>query len=604
MAYKMEADAGISRAAAEQRRKQIEAERAAAAARAAEAARSSAPSVTRPAGASAPTASSAASNREQRMADLVARGVLPPSAINPGTTPTSGATVPTADPKAPAVAAPAAAALPKAPTFGPAPTFKPFEAGAYQQSDRTNALYERYMNAIGMQPPAYDAKPIQLGGPYAPSAQTEQYRADMERLKGNRPGDYSSQFQPQIDALYEQLLGRGKFSYDMNADSLYQQYKDRYTQQANMGMMDSMGQAAALTGGYGNSYAQSVGQQTYDRTMQALNDLVPQLEERAYTRWQGEGQDLARNLGIAQSMDDTAYGRYRDQVGDWRQDYADAANLYSNERAFDYNQYADQRNFDYGAQVDQRNFDYGQYRDSMSDYFNQAQMAGQDYRDERAFDYGKFADQRAFDYGKYADQRSFDYGQYADERAFQQNQYTDERDFQYQQQQNELNRSDALKSAEEKKSFDMSMMLLQRGQMPDDATLANAGINPNDAKKFVSMMTSGVAVGGGGSGGGGGGGTSKKTTQTKWSPDAAMGLMQAMENGTFNEWSAEQQLLGYTEEQTFLARKTYESAMGVKETPAYDNYKQQTIAPVQEFVKGATSFIQDPFGSVKKWLGI
>lgn len=83
------------------------------------------------------------------------------------------------------------------------------------------------------------------------------------------------------------------YSYDLNGDALYQQYKDRYVQNARMGMKDTMGQAAALTGGYGSTYGQAVGQQAYDRTMMGLTDMIPQLEQNAYAKWKDAG-DRAR----------------------------------------------------------------------------------------------------------------------------------------------------------------------------------------------------------------------------------------------------------------------------------------------------------------------
>lgn len=83
------------------------------------------------------------------------------------------------------------------------------------------------------------------------------------------------------------------FSYDVNGDALYQQYKDRYTQNAKMSMKDTMGQAANLTGGYGSTYSQAAGQQAYDRQMTGLTDMIPTLEQNAYTRWKDAG-DRAR----------------------------------------------------------------------------------------------------------------------------------------------------------------------------------------------------------------------------------------------------------------------------------------------------------------------
>ena len=127
---------------------------------------------------------------------------------------------------------------------------------------------------------------------------------------------YGGSYDTAIRDTYTQMQNRPAFNYDVNGDALYQQYRDRYTQNARNAMKDTMGQAAALTGGYGNSYAQSVGQQRYDETMRGLTDMIPTLEERAYSRWKGQGDDLqARyqmlmNMGAAeQQTQQAAYSR-------------------------------------------------------------------------------------------------------------------------------------------------------------------------------------------------------------------------------------------------------------------------------------------------------
>ncbi len=68
--------------------------------------------------------------------------------------------------------------------------------------------------------------------------------------------------------------------------ALYARYMDRYLQNARRAMQDTAGMAASLTGGYGNTYAQSVGQQAYDETLRGLTDLIPQLERDADERRQ------------------------------------------------------------------------------------------------------------------------------------------------------------------------------------------------------------------------------------------------------------------------------------------------------------------------------
>ena len=93
-------------------------------------------------------------------------------------------------------------------------------------------------------------------------------------VKKTNSGQYQSPWQTQLNDTISKILNREKFSYDLNGDALYQQYKDQYVNQGQQAMMDTMGQAQAMTGGYGNSYAQTVGQQTYQGYLQQLNDIL------------------------------------------------------------------------------------------------------------------------------------------------------------------------------------------------------------------------------------------------------------------------------------------------------------------------------------------
>lgn len=115
----------------------------------------------------------------------------------------------------------------------------------------------------------------------------DEYLEAMAALEEKRRGEGIGANGDLISGLVDSIVNRG-FSYDLNDDAMYQQYRDRYIDQAGLAMKDTMGQAAALTGGYGSSYGQAAGQQAYDRTMQGLNDIVPQLEQQAYDRWQDD----------------------------------------------------------------------------------------------------------------------------------------------------------------------------------------------------------------------------------------------------------------------------------------------------------------------------
>lgn len=125
----------------------------------------------------------------------------------------------------------------------------------------------------------------------------------QKRQALQNPRTYASQYAQAIT----DYVNRGKFRYDFNADPIYNQYKDQYTRQGNLAMKDTMGQAAALTGGYGNSYAQTAGQQVYNRYMQNLNDIVPQLYESAYSRYNQEGQDMLNRASLLGEADNAEY---------------------------------------------------------------------------------------------------------------------------------------------------------------------------------------------------------------------------------------------------------------------------------------------------------
>lgn len=133
---------------------------------------------------------------------------------------------------------------------------------------------------------------------------------------------YQSPWEDQLRETANKILNREKFSYDLNGDALYKQYKDRYTQQGRQAMMDTMGQAQAMTGGYGNSYAQSVGQQTYQGYMQGLTDKIPTLYQIALDKYTNEGNQMRDNMNLMQQQDEIGYGRYRDQLADQNTAYS------------------------------------------------------------------------------------------------------------------------------------------------------------------------------------------------------------------------------------------------------------------------------------------
>lgn len=124
---------------------------------------------------------------------------------------------------------------------------------------------------------------------------------------------YQSQYKDQIQGLYDKIANRKDFTYDVNADAMYQQLKDQYVQGGRMAMMDTMGQAQAMTGGYGNSYAQGVGQQAYQGYLQGLNDQVPNLYQMALNRYIQQGDQMLDQYSMLTAQDAQDYARWQDQ---------------------------------------------------------------------------------------------------------------------------------------------------------------------------------------------------------------------------------------------------------------------------------------------------
>lgn len=164
----------------------------------------------------------------------------------------------------------------------------------------------------------------------SPLQQAAQNKADAEAAVKSH-GKFSYTYQDQLDDVMNQILNREKFSYDLNGDALYRQYADKFAQQGQMAMMDTMGQAQAMTGGYANSYAQTVGQQAYQAQLQKLNDIVPDLYQMALDRYDAEGNELLNKYGLLTDDYNREYGEYSDKYNKLLTERDYANNEYANE---------------------------------------------------------------------------------------------------------------------------------------------------------------------------------------------------------------------------------------------------------------------------------
>ena len=163
-------------------------------------------------------------------------------------------------------------------------------------------------------------------------------------------------------------------------------YKDQYIAGGKLAMMDTMVQAAAFTGGYGNSYANAVGNQAYQGYLQKLNDVVPELYQLARDAYDREGQDMHNQMNMYNQMYQTEYGQHRDAVNDWSTEANRLQDRYYNETNQDYSRFSDSRNYYNTLYNNERQTDYGRYSDDYSRAFAayQQQVAEEQWAKEYA----------------------------------------------------------------------------------------------------------------------------------------------------------------------------------------------------------------------------
>ena len=176
---------------------------------------------------------------------------------------------------------------------------------------------------------------------YVPSDAVKQAQTLLQQQLANKPGNYESQWQEQINSYFDQIQNRQPFQYNYNEDPLYELYRNNYIRGGQLAMMDTMGQAATLTGGYGNSYAQSVGQQAYNDYMAGLSNVIPELYQQAYGRYADEGENLIQRYGLLIDRENSDYASYLDRLNAWQAERDYLTGRYDTERSWDYGQYVD-----------------------------------------------------------------------------------------------------------------------------------------------------------------------------------------------------------------------------------------------------------------------
>lgn len=196
----------------------------------------------------------------------------------------------------------------------------------------------------------------------------QQKVTDLEGSKPTIQGTYDQQ----VEQLFQEILGQKDFKYDLNGDPLWQQYKDQYLTQGKMASMDAMGQAAALTGGYGSSFGQAAGQQAYQGYLQQLNDRVPELYQLALQKYNNDQALLKDKFKTAKGMQDDEYAKHMDATDLWYKDLGLAIDEKKDVRDYGQSEWYT------GEQLkrDDENTDYNRKQDAYSKVANMIATTG------------------------------------------------------------------------------------------------------------------------------------------------------------------------------------------------------------------------------------
>lgn len=185
---------------------------------------------------------------------------------------------------------------------------------------------------------------------------------------GYNDTDYSAK----IDSILNEILNPTPFSYNAESDPSFQAYKEQYGRAGDKALANTMSEASALTGGRLNTWAVSAGNQAKANFDEELMNVIPQLENMAYGRYQDGINGKRSNLNTLLDIDnrefqralegrDFAYGLDRDSISDAR--YTDETK---------YNRAEDAEDDEWR----QTEWDYGVGRDAIGD---------QRYNDETAW---------------------------------------------------------------------------------------------------------------------------------------------------------------------------------------------------------------------------
>lgn len=185
---------------------------------------------------------------------------------------------------------------------------------------------------------------------------------------------YNNRYDDTIQDLIQGILNREDFSYDPATDPLYQNYRKQYTREGQRATADTLGQAAAASGGIPSSYATTAAAQAGNYYAAQMTDKIPELYQLAYNQYLNDYNMQLSDLGVVQGAEQSDYDKYLNEL-----------NQFNTDRAFDYNAWLD----GYNMTKDQLQTAQGLEQLDYTKYLNELQQ----FNTDREFGYGQHMDE-------------------------------------------------------------------------------------------------------------------------------------------------------------------------------------------------------------------
>lgn len=125
---------------------------------------------------------------------------------------------------------------------------------------------------------------------------------------------YAGTHKEALNNLLNEFMNREDFEYDVDKDQMFQQALASAMGSGKTAMQDTMGQAAALTGGYGSTYATTAGNQAYNAFIEDAYNNLPEYYNMALAAYEAEGQQMLQQYNMLDAADTKEYGQWYDDI--------------------------------------------------------------------------------------------------------------------------------------------------------------------------------------------------------------------------------------------------------------------------------------------------